>query len=71
MMTELNIPVHPPATGATGPPPAPTVVHLSIRPIAPPGEEDGKKSRRKASTSSAVDDPEVSPTPNNLTAFLT
>jgi hypothetical protein len=61
---ELNIPVYPPSSGEfdpAAPAPPPTIVHLSIRPVPPPGEEDTKKGKRKMSTSSGVDDGEVRP----------
>jgi hypothetical protein len=64
LFAELNIPIHPPvgsgseSADASAPPPPPTIVHLSIRTVPPPTEEDGKKNKRKMSigSSGAADD---------------
>ncbi|KAF8067986.1 ubiquitin-related domain-containing protein [Lyophyllum atratum] len=53
-LSKLKFPTH---TPQSSPGPIPTIVHLSVRPYAPPGENDLKKKRARNRTSDANPQP--------------
>lgn len=61
-LTNLKLPTHTPqstsnGSGSTTPPPTATIVHLSIRPYAPPGDGDAPKKKKRGRAGDANNSP--------------